>query len=114
MAHHGLLVQGWLTVEDDIVTVDNVSFDFPTILQRDLTSTRTVPKVDTDTVIANNVFGTRVLVRPSADELSKLRNIVRCDGFGICQDLCSAAWNSNFIKRQVGIAGDDCTSREVH
>jgi hypothetical protein len=98
-----------LTIEDNNITVDNVSFDLVTILQLDLASALVMAQVDALTSVSNDILGSRMLVGTVADELLQLIDVESVDSLREGKNTSSTSRDTYFIQGQVRVTGDDST-----
>lgn len=85
MTHHGHLVQRWLTIEKDVVTIDQVSFNDPSVFEIDSGIRSPVFQIYTLLGILDNEFRTRVGGRSVIYNFLEFSNVVRCDPLRIGQ-----------------------------
>ncbi|KAH3683660.1 hypothetical protein WICPIJ_005344 [Wickerhamomyces pijperi] len=96
------------------VVIHQVTFDLPTILKNNVTSTLVVSQVNTVTGITNNVLGTWMLIWTITDKLCQLLDVEWSDCFWVCQGTGNTLWNTDLIQLQVRITGNNSTSREIN
>ena len=115
MTHDGEFVQTWLSIEQSDVTVDHMSLDYITHTQA-VGNSSSVPKLQVllePIATCSNVVGARVNITAIADRLLQSVDVVGCDAFRICENLGDTLGNGDLIDPQVGVRGDDGTTREV-
>jgi hypothetical protein len=108
-------VKGRLSVEQDDITVFNVTFD-------DITNLEGACKLGTVTeskvtlsrfVLLGNIVGTRVDIWTVVDELLKFVLVVTRASLWVGQHFGNTVRNSHLIDLKVGVRGDDGTPGEV-
>ena len=109
VTHHRLLVQRWLSVEDDVITVNDVSLDDPAELQLDLASGLVVSQINARIVLANDEFGARMNVWSTLHQLGKLVDVVDCNTLWEGQDSGNLSWNTDLVQLKIWVTRDDST-----
>src|SRR6266536_3608991 len=114
MTHHGFLVQRRLPIEDDEVAINNVAFNLPTILQGNVTSSLVEAKIDSFSVVTNDISSARMFIGPIPHELMQLLNVVRSDRLWICESPGDSSRYTNLVKGKIRVTSNDGTRGEIN
>lgn len=114
VTHHGLFVQRGLTIEENYVTINDVTLDFPTILQVDVAGLLCMTQIYAVARATDDISGTGPLCWTIGDASLQTLDVEVSDGFWEGQSPGDAAWDTDLVQGQVGITGDDSTGGEVH
>jgi hypothetical protein len=109
---HGHLVERRLTVEENDVTVLQMTLNNPPVLKERIRPL-VVPQVDPVSRIPHNISRSRVLVRSVPDELLQVLDVVGRDSLGVGERSRDRERNADLVEGQVRVTGDDGTSGEV-
>lgn len=103
-----------LPVEDDVVTISQLSLDDVAWSKMGLSAVPLVGEVDLPVVVPNDIFGTRPFGRTVGNELLHHVHILSRDVLRDSQVHCDGLRHTQLVKLQDGVWRDDRSGREVH
>src|SRR4051794_37994993 len=90
-----------------------MALDLPAIFEGDLAGAAVVAQVNAGAVSPEDVPGAWVIIGAIADDLVQLVDVVWCDNLGIGENSGDAAGDADLVERQIGVASDDSSCREI-
>jgi hypothetical protein len=107
-------VERGLPVEDDVVTISQLSLDDVAWGKMSLGAVPLVGEVDLPVVVPDDVFGTRPFGRTVGNKLLHHVHILSRDVLRDSQVHCNGLRHAQLVKLQDGVWRDDRSGREVH
>ena len=114
VAHQRHFVEGWLSVEDDIIIVSEMSFNFVAWFKMGIRSVSHLRDVDLSVIVSDDVLSSRPSVRAIAHKHPHVVDVLSCHCLWHCQVQSNSLRDSKLVKHQDWIWSDDSSSGEVN
>ena len=107
-------MQTWLTIEQNDVAVNEMPLDYISHSQPVRNRSPISETQKLFVIPSRNEISAGVNVRAIPNSLPQVLDIMRSDSLWVCKNFGDTLGNSDLIDAQVGIRGNDSSTREIH